>query len=135
MQVFALRLRPHQDLRQELIRFTEENTLQAGFILTCVGSLERAVMRYSGQHTPTITEGKFEIVSLVGTLCPTGVHLHLAISDDSGVTRGGHLTDGSRIHTTAEIVIGAMPGMEFRRELDSETGYTELRILTVSSSH
>lgn len=31
-------------------------------------------------------EGRFEIVSLTGTAGPDGVHLHMAVSDEKGVT-------------------------------------------------
>ncbi len=50
--------------------------------------------------------GKFEIVSLTGTLAESGSHLHAAISDNIGNIIGGHLKKGSIIYTTAEIVIG-----------------------------
>ena len=45
MKTFVLRLHPEQDLKDELIKFTKENNIQAGFILTCVGSLNKATIR------------------------------------------------------------------------------------------
>ena len=59
----------------------------------------------------------------------TGVHLHIAISDQEGKTIGGHLDDGCIIYTTAEIVIGANEEFNFNRPFDKQTGYLELEII------
>ncbi len=126
MKTYALRLHPGQDLQPELVRFAQEHGLKAGFILTCVGSLRRAALRLANQPNTTGYQGKFEIVSLVGTLSPDGPHLHISISDSHGNTIGGHLQDGSEIYTTAEIVIGELENLHFQRPVDPETGYDEL---------
>jgi len=131
MQTFALRLRPGQDLKQSLVAFSREHQLRAGFILTCVGSLSRAGLRLAARPETTVYEDKFEIVSLTGTLCPDGVHLHLSISDGHGQTLGGHLQDGSLVRTTAELVIGELADVVFTRPLDPETGYDELVVTAV----
>lgn len=128
MRVYALRLRPGQDLRRELEKFTKERGIKAGFVVTAVGSLQKASLRLADRSDATGFEGKFEIVSLVGTLTQDGVHLHASISDGAGRTVGGHLVEGCLVYTTAEIVIGEASGMEFRRETDKSTGYKELTI-------
>lgn len=128
MRVYALRLRPGQDLRRELEKFTKERGIKAGFVITTVGSLQKASLRLADQSDATGFEGKFEIVSLVGTLTQDGVHLHASISDSTGRTVGGHLVEGCLVYTTAEIVVGEATGMEFRRETDKATGYKELTI-------
>lgn len=128
MRVLALRLRPGQDLREELEAFVKEKRIRAGFIITTVGSLRQASIRLADQPSPANFDGKFEIVSLVGTLGQDGVHLHISISDATGKTIGGHLVPGCLIHTTAEIVIGEAEGLIFSRELDPDTHYQELRI-------
>ena len=73
-------------------------------------------------------QGKFEILTLSGTVCGTGLHLHISLADSSGKTLGGHLLDGNRIYTTAEIIIGEATDLLFARAIDSETGYLELTI-------
>ena len=128
MKTFAFRLYPKQDLKKELISFTKENNLQAGFILTCVGSLKRATLRLANENIVKNFEQKFEIVSLVGTLCQEGVHLHISISDDEGNTFGGHIQEGCIIYTTAEIVIGELEDVVFSRKPDAQTGFKELVI-------
>lgn len=128
MQLFALRLHSGQDLGQELSRFVQEHSLQAGFIMTCVGSLRQAALRLANRSETTIYEDKFEIVSLVGTLDAEGYHLHISLSDGQGRTIGGHLMAGCRIYTTAEIVIGEADTLVFSRPFDPETGYPELAV-------
>ena len=126
LKTYALRLRPGDDLRQQLTAFVQANHIVAGTMLTCVGSLTVATLRLANQEGPTVYRGHFEIVSLVGTLSTNGSHLHLAISDSAGRTIGGHLLDGCRVYTTAEIVLGELPQLEFRRETDATFGYQEL---------
>lgn len=126
MVVRALRLRPGDDLKKELARFARDNKLRAGIVLTCVGSLTRAVLRLADQPAGTAFEGKHEIVSLVGTLSPDGDHLHLAITDGTGRTIGGHLLEGSIVYTTAEIAVGELEALAFTRERDPRTTWGEL---------
>lgn len=129
MSFFALRLRPGQDLGFELSRFVRENNLQAGFIVTCVGSLRQAALRLANRSETTMYEDKFEIVSLVGTLDAEGYHLHISLSDGQGRTIGGHLMAGCLIYTTAEIIIGEADHLLFSRPFDPETGYPELKVI------
>lgn len=68
----------------------------------------------------------FEIVSLVGTVSTNGTHLHMSFSDNEGTVRGGHLKEGTIVHPTAEIVIGIDEDVVMTREMDEETGFTEL---------
>lgn len=125
---YALRLSPGEDLKAGQQNFTQQYALSAGCILTAVGSLSQASLRYAGEENATVLTGKFEIVSLVGTLSMEGLHLHVAIADSQGNTLGGHVMPGCLIYTTAEIVVGALDGITFHRQLDDRTGYRELAI-------
>lgn len=133
MNVFALRLKPDQDLRQSLKTFAEKQNIKAGFILTAIGSLKQATIRFANQNVSTVLTDKFEIISLNGTLATTGIHMHIAIADKQGKTLSGHLDNGCLIYTTAEIVIGASEEFTFMRTLDEQTGYKELQIIPKSS--
>jgi predicted DNA-binding protein with PD1-like motif len=125
---YAIRLQPGQDLRREIERFAKQENLQAGFIATCVGSLDRTALRLANQKDVTTFPGHMEIVSLVGTLSPDGVHLHLSVADKTGTMVGGHLVQGCRIYTTAELVIGEARELQFRRVIDPQTTYQELTV-------
>lgn len=133
MNIFATRLKPDQDLKTSIISFTKQNNIQAGFILTAVGSLNQATLRFANQNAPQVLKEKFEIVSLVGTLSTHGIHLHISLSDQNGKTIGGHLLEGCLVYTTAEIVIGTSEDYMFLRSLDGSTGYQELEIKPITN--
>ena len=128
MKLFAIRLKPNEDLKQSLKNFAMQQNMQAGFILSAIGSLKQATIRFANQDNSTVLSEKFEILSINGTLATTGLHLHIAIADRQGKTIGGHLDNGCIIYTTAEIVIGATEEFRFQRTVDEETGYQELEI-------
>ncbi len=128
MQTFALRLQPGQDLKQELTTFAVSKQLQAGFVLSAIGSLQQATLRFANQPTGTTLAATFEILSLNGTLSVNGSHLHTAIADSTGNVIGGHLMNGCIIYTTAEIIIGELSQFTFMRSPDSHTGFLELDI-------
>lgn len=128
MKTYAIRLHPGEDIKSALKAFTLENHIKAGAIVTVVGSLTQASLRYAGQSEAAFIKTDMEILALVGTLCPDGPHLHLTVADGEGKTLGGHVMDGCIIRTTAEIVISDIPGITFTRQRDSRTGYDELVI-------
>ncbi len=123
---FALRLHPGQDVQKEILAFAKAQNLRAAAIVTCVGSLKTATVRFANQPEGTALTGPFEIVSLVGAFTRDGGHLHIALSDGKGATLGGHLMPGSSVFTTAEIVLVELEALSFSREKDSETTYDEL---------
>jgi uncharacterized protein len=128
VKIHALRLKPNQDLKQEIEAFVKKENIEAGWIMTCVGSLTQVNLRYANQPEGTKSNGHFEIVSLVGTVSVNGSHIHLSMSDSLGVTKGGHLLDENLIYTTAEIVIGESKTHVFTREKDGSTPWEELQI-------
>lgn len=128
-KLWVLRLRPGDDLVDSIMDFSRRHSIQAGGIVTCVGSLAKSRLRYAnksdyedldeiGQH--------FEIVSLVGTFSTTDRHLHLAVANEKGEVFGGHSGSGNKVYTTAEIIIVEGVDWEFRRVKDTETKYLEL---------
>lgn len=130
MQVHVLRLVPGDDLRLSLERafakLAEEHGIQAACIVSAVGSLSRAVLRYADKPVGSDINASLELLMLSGTLSPDGAHLHASVADEQGEVKGGHLMPGCIVRTTAEVVIALLPGWQFRRELDEATGYSEL---------
>lgn len=125
----VLRLGPGEDPKTALMNYVQEKKLAAVSIASAVGSLKITTLRYANQKEPVKLEGFREVVSMSGTLGSTsGSHLHLSVSDSSGNTLGGHLTDGSQVYTTLEIVLLSYPELEFSRKLDPKTTFQELSI-------
>jgi predicted DNA-binding protein with PD1-like motif len=129
IETFAFRLKPHQDVKKAIIEFAKQNKIKAGFILTAVGSVEQANLRYANKKEGTKLTGYFEVVSLTGTFSDSSSHLHMSISDGKGVTIGGHLLEQNLVYTTLEIVVGEMDDVEFIREKDATYGYDELKVM------
>ncbi len=127
MVTYTFRLKPGQDLFDEIERFVSEKKIEAGCILCSVGSLTHATLRLANLEFHSQYEGYFEIVSLTGTVSTHGSHLHVSISASDGKTIGGHLVPGCKIYTTAEVVLMAFPDVIYKRELlTNDSGYEEL---------
>lgn len=126
--IHTIRLKPNEDLKLSLQNFVLVNNIQAGWIVTCVGSLTQYNIRFANKPNGNNSKGYFEILSLTGTLSVNGCHLHICIADSEGKTIGGHLLDGCIINTTAEIVIGESKEIIFTREHDGTTEWKELLI-------
>lgn len=59
------------------------------------------------------------------------MHLHMSIADKDGKSFGGHLKEGTIVYPTAEIVIGEDETVVYTRELDEETGFSELVVTEI----
>lgn len=124
----ALRLLPGEDLIAGLRAHIAQHGIQAAWIAGAVGSLTHANLRYAAQPDGTLLEGAFEVIALGGTLDPESEHLHLSISDEQGLMRGGHVLPGCRVRTTLELVIGELQEYLFTRAPCPQSGYEELLI-------
>ena len=172
-------LEPHVVTISNLSR---PHQIQAGFVISCVGSVRDVVLRLAGaqrtspapasapapapvqantepgsscfpageeerggvcgqeavfvgerqpqleQQQPMLCTGpgdRFEVLSLVGTVSPDGLHLHASLGDEEGAVSGGHLVRAI-VHTTAEVVVGEASALAFSRVMDPDTGFKEL---------
>ena len=127
MKTYTFRLKPGQDLFDSIEAFAADKKIEAGCVLSSVGSLTHATLRLANRSHCDEYEGHFEIVSMTGTVSTNGSHIHVAISDGDGVTIGGHLVSGCKIYTTAEIVLAVFDDIVYKRELlENDSGYEEL---------
>ena len=125
----ALRLKPGEDLFKSIKDFVKNRKIKAGFIMTCVGSLQEINIRLANADKFLVKKENFEIVSLVGCVsCNERYHLHISISDKDGHTFGGHLKENNIIYTTAEIVIGELPQLSFSEVNNPGEDWPELKI-------
>lgn len=127
MRAHTFRLKPGQDLFDSIEEVVKQNKIEAGCVLSSVGSLTHATLRLANRDYYNEYEGHFEIVSMTGTVSMHGSHIHVAISDGDGVTTGGHLVSGCKVYTTAEIVLAIFDDVVYKRELlQNDSGYEEL---------
>ena len=125
---FTFRLFPGADLRNSIRDFVRGKKIYAGWIVSCAGSITEYSIRFANQPGASTGSGHFEIVSLAGTVSVNGLHLHVSISDNTGKTIGGHLMEGCKIYTTAEITLVESGKYIFTREKDGSTPWEELQI-------
>jgi predicted DNA-binding protein with PD1-like motif len=128
MQAITFRLKPGQDLLDEIEAIVTEKNIEAGCVLSAVGSLTHATLRLANRDHFSEYDGHFEIVSMTGTVSANGSHLHISISDGDGKTIGGHLVPGCKIYTTAEMVLAIFEDVVYKREYAEDSGYDELAV-------
>ena len=126
MRTYTFRLSPGQDLYNSIEMFVHEQKIEAGCVLSGVGSLTHVTLRFANQEIHNEDTGHFEIVSITGTVSIHGSHLHISASDEQGRTFGGHLVPGCLIYTTAEIVLLELSDVVYKREFAEDSGYDEL---------
>jgi predicted DNA-binding protein with PD1-like motif len=129
VRIHVFRLRPGDDLLGGIRAYVNANNIRAAVLLSAVGSLTQASIRYANQPEAHIHTGHFEIVSITGTVEEGGEHVHLSISTGQGNMIGGHLMTGCKIYTTGEITLAELIGVRFTRETDTQgSGWDELKI-------
>jgi uncharacterized protein len=127
MRSLSFRLKPGQDLWNSIEDAVKQNNIEAGCVLSAVGSFAHATLRLANREHYNEYDGHFEIVSVTGTVSVHGSHVHVSISDENGVTIGGHLVPGCLIYTTAEVVLAIFDDVVYKREkLENDTGFEEL---------
>ena len=134
MKTLPLRLTPGQDLREALEAAVRAQGCQAAFVLSGIGRLVDARIRFAGADEQLCIRGDSEILSLSGTVGVGGPngderghsHLHMAVAAATGEVFGGHVAPGCRVRTTAEVLLALLPEWAFTREPDAATGFAEL---------
>ena len=125
----VFRLKPGDDLFNSIKEYVIEKKIKAGFIMSCVGSLQEINIRLANADKFLVKKEHFEIVSLVGCIgCNDRYHLHISVSDSEGNTKGGHLKENNIVYTTAEIVIGELPQLSFIKVNNPGEDWPELEI-------
>ncbi len=107
MNSLQLKLEPGSDLRQAIEDLSINRNL-TGFILGVVGNLSSAAFQCPGRSEPTVLKGNLEIITLNGTFSPSGVHLHLSLSDGDCQVWGGHLEPGTTVLKGADLLLGLL---------------------------
>ena len=128
MSAHAFRLTRGDDLLGSIREYAAAHGIRAAAILSGVGCVTRAVIRdASGVNTHELS-GRYEIVSITGTVSAERTHLHIALAGEDMQVVGGHLCEGTIVNTTCEVVLLEIPGIAFSKEFDPQTGYNELKI-------
>ncbi|HBO11591.1 MAG TPA: DUF296 domain-containing protein [Halieaceae bacterium] len=128
----VLRLHPGEDLRLALEAEAKQRD-EGWILLSGIGSFSAAMLRYAAAGAPTPLAGPLELLSLAGTICADGAHLHAVVADGAGAVTGGHVCIGCTVATTAEIALLPLAGLRLGRRLDPATGHPELTVAPADS--
>ncbi len=126
MDALPLRLSPGADLRATLEREVAARACRASFVVSGIGSLSVAQLRFAGAAAADSLRDDLEILTLNGTVGGNASHLHIIVADASGRVFGGHAAHGCIVRTTAEVLLLLLPEWSFDRKLDPTTGFAEL---------
>jgi len=126
VEALPLRLNPGADLRAALEAEVAARSSSAAFVISAVGSLSVARLRFAGVSEQDTLRGDIEILTLAGTVARNGAHLHISVADSHGQVLGGHVGHGCIVRTTAEVLLVLLPEWSFNRETDPATGFAEL---------
>lgn len=129
MELIPLRLHPGDDLRQALEAWIAHEGEGSAWIVSGIGSLTVAQLRLAGRTEESGLDRDLEILTLQGSLCRSGSHIHITVADANGAVVGGHLCEGSVVRTTAEVLVARLPQWQLQRVVDLTTGDRELEIL------
>jgi predicted DNA-binding protein with PD1-like motif len=141
--VVALRLPPGVDLHGSLVELAERQPIEAGVILSGLGSLSQVTLRnvrlfpesfpiqdrnriYSPKREP------LELLTLVGNISrhdgKAYVHAHIVVSSglENGQAYGGHLIEGCTVFSTVEVIVAVIRNANLVRRMDPQTRVVEL---------
>ena len=133
MDILPIRLNPGDDLRRSLEDRVRTGGHPSAFVISGIGSLGDARLRYAGEEAESIVAGPLEIVSIAGSVTRDGAHLHMSVADSQGRVSGGHAAYGNIVRTTMEAVLVLLPDWSLSREFDAATGFKELFIRKAQS--
>lgn len=126
MKEHAFRLTKGQDLKKSICAYCLEHKIDTAVVVSSVGCLDHYKVRLAKAIAFKEEDLDVEILSLNGTISKGKAHLHLAVSDENGNCIGGHLSEGSIVNTTCEVVLLELEDYCSRRVFDESTGYDEI---------
>jgi predicted DNA-binding protein with PD1-like motif len=130
-KIHIFRVKPGQELLNEIARYCHEHELFSGVIIGIIGSVENAKLNFlkslPGKYDSVDYRGPLEIVCAQGSIAlkddTSIIHIHIQLSGHN-ICSGGHLAQAT-VFSTAEVTIGALD-YQLRRQTDSYTGLNEL---------
>ena len=127
-EIVVVRLAYGELLLESIREICRQRRLRDGVILTGFGSLTDVTV--SGAIGASFPPRKFyqrtrprgvEILAMAGVIANYHVHCHLVLTDQNQAF-GGHLEEGCRVLSLAEIALMRVSGIKLARLVDDTTG-------------
>lgn len=134
-RIIAIRLKPGTDVLKGLEEICKEKQIKNGLILSAIGSLNGVNFcnpvelpeKKAGYGYGEILHltGPIELTNATGLICHNrsdeiNLHVHISLSDRHGNAHGGHLTEGTKVLLTVDMIIGEIEGLVMGREFDKD---------------
>ena len=123
--IFA-RLNEDEDLLESINLAASQTNIKTG-MLALIGTLKHARVGFyrEGKYEPIHINGPLEIVSCIGNISlkesKPFAHAHIALSNEKGEAKGGHVMTGCIIGATGELVLIEAKDLHLNRKLDEKT--------------
>ncbi|MBT4511508.1 MAG: DNA-binding protein [Chloroflexi bacterium] len=130
-KIHVFRVKPRQEILNEITRYCQENRIHSGVVIGLIGSVDSAKLNFlkalPGKYETETYAGPLEIVCAQGSVALKDedliVHIHIQLSSQQSCW-GGHLVE-AKVFSTAEVVIGELDCPLYRYS-DEYTGLNEL---------
>jgi len=133
-EIIVLALDSGDDILESVHKAIEEEDIENGVFLSGLGSLSEVKYHIVAEDEKSEggsdwknlffeKKGKIEVMSVTGLIASREPHLHITLSQDDQAF-GGHLEEGSKVLTVAELVIMKLGKNMFRKV--GEEGYGRL---------
>ena len=130
-KIHRFRVKPGQELLNEIAHYCHEREIFSGVVIGIIGSVKNAQLNFlkalPGKYDSVDYRGPLEIVCAQGSIAMKDdtiiIHIHIQLSGQD-ICSGGHLSKAT-VFSTAEVTIGALD-YQLRRQTDSYTGLNEL---------
>ena len=125
-KIVIARLYEDEDLLETINQAAKRSNINTG-VFSLIGTLKRAAVQfYHERKYETIhIEGPLEIVSCTGNISlkenQPFAHAHIALSDEKGNVKGGHLMQGCIIGATGELMLIEASDLRIIRKYDKKT--------------
>lgn len=123
-----------EDLAEAIKKRVEESGVKAG-VFFLIGSLKEVALGYlkGGKYHYVQMNGSLEIASCMENIAvdekgEVTIHAHLVVSNEKGKAFGGHLTNGSHVGATAELVVIEGVGVNLQRVFNEKAKIRLLKL-------
>ena len=139
-KTLIVRILPGEDLIPSIIECCREHNVMAGYIVVCIGSLQKASFVYAVENNDTYfkmvyseaqkIDGPFEFLGgqgIIGLDEYNGwqVHMHASFCDKDRNVMAGHMLDeGNIVLATMEVVIHEIHDMSLKRIYHHQSGFS-----------
>ena len=130
-KIHVFRVKPRQELLNEITRYCLEHEICSGIVIGIIGSVENAQLNFlkalPGKYDSVDYHGPLEVVCAQGSIAMKDdtpiIHIHIQLSGEN-ICSGGHLAKAT-VFSTAEVAIGELD-YQLLRQMDGYTGLNEL---------